>query len=60
VREKLTKEAERLKKIAQREALDAQLKATKELKRNSFTEKERKMNRSILKHIERNSSTEIS
>jgi len=52
-REELTKEAERLKKAAQKAALDEQIKIDKMIKYVPLTNKERRFNRSILNELTR-------
>ena len=52
-REELTKEAERLKKAAQKAALDQQIKINKMIKYVPLTNKERRFNRSILNELTR-------
>jgi len=54
-REELTKEADRLKRIAQKAALDEQIRIDKMIKYVPLTNKERRFNRSILNQMARES-----
>lgn len=54
-REELTKEADRLKRIAQKQALDEQIRIDKMIKYVPLTNKERRFNRSILNQLTRES-----